>query len=282
MLVKSDRTTLIRKVKDLVYAEKEEQLINLYSLLRKCPIVLRYPKFLSHLKALWPRRKEWAHCYRKRLLLRGNHTNNFSEAGMKILKELIFSRVKAYNMVQVFHFLSETLESYYCRKLLSVSNNRLDSYIALRFQGLHAAKIPKENIIETECKNVYHVKSKTDQSITYTVDMTVGVCTCPQGIDGSPCSHQAAVSIHYGTASINCIPTIAPNVRQIYAQIALGEKATSSISFYANLHGGVLTSAKSTDMFHADFTSPSFDLIRAGARSDDAALPVLEPDHYQQ
>ena len=36
---------------------------------------------------------------------------------MKILKELIFSRVKAYNMVQVFHFLSEhlrviTVESY--------------------------------------------------------------------------------------------------------------------------------------------------------------------------
>ena len=46
---------------------------------------------------------------------------------MKILKELIFSRVKAYNMIQVFHFLSETLESYYCRKLLSISNNRLDT-----------------------------------------------------------------------------------------------------------------------------------------------------------
>ena len=284
VLVKEHRVTLIKKIKDLVYAEMEEQLINLYSSLQKCPIVLCYPKFLCHLKSLWPRRKEWAHCYRKRLLLRGNHTNNYSEAGMKILKELVFSRVKAYNMVQVFHFLSETLESYYCRKLLSVSNNRLDSYIALRFQGLHAAKIPKESVVETGYKNVFTVKSKTDRTISYTVDMTVGVCTCPQGIDGSPCSHQAAVSIHYGTASINCIPTIAPNVRQIYAQIALGERAATDISFYASLHSCTSSSVDNTEMFHADFTSPSFDLIRAGARADDvdANLSVSEVEDYRQ
>ena len=96
---------------------------------------------------------------------------------MKILKELIFSRVKAYNMVQVFHFLSETLESYYCRKLLSISN-RLDTYIALRFQGLYAHKIAKESIIETENKNVFTIKSKTERGVFYTVDMTVGVCGC--------------------------------------------------------------------------------------------------------
>ncbi len=154
VLIKEHRIILIKKFKDLVYAEKEEQLSHLYSSILKFPLVQQYPKFLSHLKSLWPRRKEWAHCYRKRLMLRGNHTNNYAEAGMKILKELIFSRVKAYNMVQVFHFLSETLESYHCRKLLSVSNNRLDSYIALKFQGLQAVKISKESIQESECKNV--------------------------------------------------------------------------------------------------------------------------------
>ena len=110
-------------------------------------------------------RKEWAHCYRKRLLIRGNHINNYSEASMKILKEMIFSRVKAYNMVQVFHFLSETLESYYCRKLLSVSRNWLDTYIALRFQGLHATKIPKESIMETENKHVFNVRSRTERGV---------------------------------------------------------------------------------------------------------------------
>ena len=94
-------------------------------------------------------------------------------------EETNLNRAKAYNVVQVFHFLSETLEGYYCRKLLSISNNRLDTYIALRFQGSHAHKIAKESIIETENKNVFTVKSKTERGVFYTVDMTVGVCTCP-------------------------------------------------------------------------------------------------------
>ena len=283
VLVKEHRIILINNFKDLVYAEKEEQLTHLYSSLQKLPLVQKYPTFLSHLMSLWPCRRQWSYCYRKRLMLRGNHTNNYSEAGMKILKELIFSRVKAYNLVQVFHFLTDTLESYHCRKLISVSNNRLDSYIALKFKGLHAAKISKECIQETECKNVYIVQSKTDRTMSYTLDMIVGVCTCPQGIDGSPCSHQAAVSIHYGRASINCIPTISPKVRQIYAQIALGDKASTNISFYGSLHSNV-SNCEDTDMFHADFNSPSFDLIRAGARDDSINAKVSESqsEDYRQ
>ena len=113
--------------------------------------------------------------------------------------------------------------------------------------------------------------------------MTVGVCTCPQGIDGSPCSHQAAISIHYGTASINCIPTIAPSIRQIYAQIALGVKATTNLSFYVGLHD-VNSSPSSVEMFHADFTSPSFDRIRAESRADniDTDMSVSEMEDFRQ
>ncbi len=109
------RSVLIKKVKELVYAEGEDQLEELYSLLQK---TRRYPQFLSHMKSLWPRRNGHTVIENAYWFV----AINFSEAGMKILKELIFSRVKAYNMVQVFQFLSETLESYYCRRLLCVSN----------------------------------------------------------------------------------------------------------------------------------------------------------------
>jgi len=128
-------TLIINKVKEMVYAYTEDKLD---ALLCKWQ---QYPPFLVIGKSLWPQRKEWAHCYRKRLLLQGNHTNNSSEAGMKILKELIFSHVKAHHLVQVFHFLTETLESCYCRKLLSISNNRQDTCVALRFQGMNIARL---------------------------------------------------------------------------------------------------------------------------------------------
>ena len=101
---KQDRSFLINELKALVYAETEEQLIHLYSAVEKDRVTNKYPNYLEHIQTLWPRRQEWAHCYRKRILIRGNHTNNFAEAGMKILKEIVFSRVKAYNCVQLFHF----------------------------------------------------------------------------------------------------------------------------------------------------------------------------------
>ena len=273
---KEHRSICLNVVKDMVYAENESTLEQKYKNYTGNEIVKKYPQYISHIQSLWPRRKEWAHCYRKRILVRGNHTNNYSEASMKILKELVFSRVKAYNMVQIFHFLSETFENYYCRKLLSISNNRLDTYVALRYQGLYSKKISKDGITEIENDAVYTVNSSTQRGVFYTVDMTVGVCTCPQGVDGSPCTHQAAVVLHYGTPSINCIPSLSPHVRRIYARIALGEKAEEKTSFYAGLHDSNLNTDDTTNMFYPDFTTTAWDLMRAGSH-DNAAAPSPNP-----
>ena len=43
-----------------------------------------------------------------------------SEAGVRILKEIVFSRVKAYNLVEMFQFVVDKLETYYPRRILSV------------------------------------------------------------------------------------------------------------------------------------------------------------------
>ena len=116
-----DRAFLINKTKCLVYADSEAVLLRLFDDFQKCNVVNRYPHFLSYVKSQWGRRKEWALCYRKHLLVRGNQTNNYAEAGMRILKDLVFSRVKAYNLVQMFSFVTECLELYYTRKILSVA-----------------------------------------------------------------------------------------------------------------------------------------------------------------
>ena len=110
----------------------------------------KYPHFVNHMSTLWEKRNLWAHCFRKSLLIRGNHTNNYAEAGIKILKELIFGRVKAYNLVQMFYLIVETLELYYKRTFVNIANNRLESYIAVRFQGLDAKKISKHDITKAD------------------------------------------------------------------------------------------------------------------------------------
>ena len=80
---KEHRSVLITKVKELVYARTEEKLELLYKSLQSHEVATKYSQFISYMLALWPRRKEWAHCYRQDILIRGNHTNNFVEAGIK-------------------------------------------------------------------------------------------------------------------------------------------------------------------------------------------------------
>ena len=75
------------------------------------------------MQSLWLRRSEWAVCYRSQLPVRGNNTNNLSEAGVRILNEIVFSRVKAYNVVEIFQFVVDKLESYYERRILCIAHN---------------------------------------------------------------------------------------------------------------------------------------------------------------
>ena len=99
---KEDRVILIRLLKGLVYARTKESIQSQYNELLNNSTARKYPPFLKHLSEVWDKRQSWAHCFHKTLLIRGNHTNNYAEAGIRILKELVFSRVKAFNLVQMF------------------------------------------------------------------------------------------------------------------------------------------------------------------------------------
>lgn len=232
----NDRVILIGKLKELVYAKTEITLNSLHAkLIKECPESTKYPHFLQLLSALWEKRQSWAHCFRTDLPLRGNHTNNYAEAGMKILKELIFSRVKAYNIVQMFSFVTEVMDMYYQKKLLSLANNRKETYIALRFQGIKADKVAKEDIAIVG-NGWYKVRSQTNRDDHYQVHPEAGFCTCKKGRDGSPCIHQAAIVLQHGENGLNYIGAMSSTTRQKIAKIALGEGAIENTSFYSSLH----------------------------------------------
>ena len=87
-------------VRNLVYANKETELNMEYQKLMDNLIVKRYgPNFISHIKNYWIRRKEWAVCFRQGETMRGINTNNYAESGIRILKDIVFRRVKAYNLL---------------------------------------------------------------------------------------------------------------------------------------------------------------------------------------
>jgi len=278
-ILHDDRIILIQKVKDLVYAKTTESLKERYQQFLKSPEVLKYPNFLNHVKSLWDRRLEWAHCYRASKLVRGNHTNNYAEAGMRILKELIFGRVKAYNMVQMFQFVTEIMERYYQSKLLSIAHSRVDRYISLRYQGLNSKQYAKDSIVQIQ-HGIYSVPSKTERGIKHWVDMNVGQCTCEKGRDGSPCSHQAAIVLYFGSPSVNCIPVMDPKGKQTLAYIAHGEDAVQDLSFYCTIAQSLPSQPQDeqadNENLEPDFSTSYWELIRTGASSD--AEPGNESD----
>lgn len=70
------------------------------------------------------RREEWAICLRHDLLTRGHNTNNFVESAVKVVKEKVLHRLKAFNATQLVDFVITRIEVYYIRRLTDVANNR--------------------------------------------------------------------------------------------------------------------------------------------------------------
>jgi len=83
-------------VRKLVHAKKEMELHAEYQQFTSNAIVQKYPNFISHMQGYWKRRNEWATCFRSGETMRGINTNNYAESGIRILKDIVFRRVKAY------------------------------------------------------------------------------------------------------------------------------------------------------------------------------------------
>ena len=66
-------------------------------------------------------------------------------------------------------------------------------------------KIMRRNI-KSDGNNLFRVASRTETDQYYTVDMSIGVCECSVGFDGSSCTHQYLIWAENLADSINFVP----------------------------------------------------------------------------
>lgn len=105
----------------ILYAQSQEEAEELFhTLCEGC----KYTNFVNFLKNLWERRNEWCHFYRKSLCTKGHNTNNFVETSERCLKDIILERCKSFNVVALLDFITNILESYHKRRLISFASNR--------------------------------------------------------------------------------------------------------------------------------------------------------------
>ena len=115
-----ERQTLMNLVTKLVYAKTEAELITEYCNFENHVLVKKYKNFNTYITGYWVRRKEWVVYFRDAAYMRGINTNNYAESGIRILKDIVFKRVKAYNVIQLFNFITVTFDMYYKRRLLAI------------------------------------------------------------------------------------------------------------------------------------------------------------------
>jgi len=117
----------------LVYAETPDNLKEILSNEIKDPSskIVKYPNILKYLKQMEDTEEEWVMAYRSYLCMRGKHTNNYSETSVRILKDKVFERTRAYNLVQLFQFLSTTLALYFEKRLLDIAHNHPSPHLKL-------------------------------------------------------------------------------------------------------------------------------------------------------
>ena len=93
----SDRAKIINLFRNMLY-EKEDDVEMSYDDMITFDVVSKYPNLVTYLMTLYDRKEEWALCYRKHLLIRGNNTNNPVEAQFLVLKDDILNRTKEVNI----------------------------------------------------------------------------------------------------------------------------------------------------------------------------------------
>lgn len=214
---KEERVGLMRSFQKIVYADSKFSAKEAFV---KAISSSFHDNWKKYLQGLWDNREKWCLAWRD-ITCHGHHTNNFSEITVRIFKDTVLSRVKAYNVIALLDFVCTTLEEYYSRRLREFSNYRNhNARLFLKSQINKANEINRENITQQE-DHEYIVFHKDE---VFNVNMKIGICSCNKGKFGKFCTHQCAVYLHSDTSSEN-FPPVTSSDRHNIALLADGDKA---------------------------------------------------------
>ena len=93
----------------------------------------KYPNLVKHLEVFWERHSEWALPFQMEMIFR----ITLSEAAIRVLKEMILGRMKAYNSIPMFNFITDTMEKYYKNRWLDMAHRHYRPGISLRFRDVY-------------------------------------------------------------------------------------------------------------------------------------------------
>ena len=118
-----------------IYAKCNETFKSASNTLFKSQVVIKYPNCVEYFKDLWKLKDKWAYCFRKNMLIRGSHTNNYVEAQFLVIKDTILKRQRQYNINMLLIKLVENFEDHFKLRLISAADGTFDGIYSKRFKG---------------------------------------------------------------------------------------------------------------------------------------------------
>lgn len=187
-----------------------------------CAEKKKHPKFVQRFQKFFDRRTEWVLLHRQDLMTRQNNTNNYAEATIRILKDIVLCRTKAFNVVALTEFCISMWEPYLVKKLLEYAHSRKNEANLIYERFLKKTETFAAEQIEEIDDNIFLFSSKNN-NITYTINSAIGCCSCPSGISGAFCKHQFFLMKEKNIAFCQS-PPISPSEKYELAVLAVGPK----------------------------------------------------------
>lgn len=134
---------------------------------------------------------------------RGHNTNNYSDAFIRILKDVVLCRTKAYNAVALAEHIMRDWEHHFETRLMRHANRRVGSHLTTYERLLQKLPNFTRQDVHDLADGAYRLPSSSCTRY-YDAEVELGFCTCPAGRQGAFCKHQAVVHHHYGGSFPNC------------------------------------------------------------------------------
>lgn len=192
-----------------------------------------HDKYIKRVEHFLKRKEEWVLHYRNTTILRGHNTNNFSESCIRVLKDIILNRTKAFNVIALVDFTCEVWEKYFFHRILHYAHNRKPS-VHVAYKKLNA-RLPESHLktVVRESDGTYSVPSANTEGVRYTIDPLIGWCSCYSGNSGAFCKHQALIHKHFEPLFPNA-PPITTEARYELGKLAYGANCPPK-SFFLDL-----------------------------------------------
>ncbi|KAL1426073.1 hypothetical protein MTO96_018547 [Rhipicephalus appendiculatus] len=212
---KQEHSQLFSSFRKVLNAKSHEELARAKEELCRC----NHKVYMEQAGTFFTREREWSLPSRVSLTAENWDVAAYSEVSVRILKDVLLSKMQLYNAVALLDFIATECEAYLKARILQ--HTRPISYADHQWGGLLFDK-PRKASQQPDAGNAHNRRECT-------IQYDLGLCSCWPGIQGAFCKHQAFL-VHEFKLPFPCTPELTTEECEELVTLAIGRRSMSPTS----------------------------------------------------